>query len=100
MGLSAQEMGRAVVLEQVIPVALGTLCGSLLGVLISRLFIPFMQTGGSLAGSIPAFEVQIAWNYLTLIYGAVGLALLLSLGIMLFILRRLKAFEVIKLGMV
>jgi len=98
VGLSAVQMGTFIVLEQVILIALGAITGSALGLLISRLFIPFMQVGGSLASSLPPFVVRIAWENLIVIYGALGFALFFALTIMLILLRRLKAFEAIKLG--
>jgi putative ABC transport system permease protein len=47
---------------------------------------------------MPPFVVRIAWENLSLIYGALGVALFFALFIMLLLLRRLKAFEAIKLG--
>jgi putative ABC transport system permease protein len=98
VGLSAVQMGTFIVLEQIILIVLGAITGSALGLLISRLFIPFMQVGGSLASTVPPFVVRIAWENLVYIYGALGVALLFALVIMLWLLRRLKAFEAIKLG--
>lgn len=100
VGLSAWQMGFFIALEQVLLIGLGALAGSLLGVLVSQLFIPFMQVGGSLANTIPPFVVRIAWRDLLLIYASLALALLVALVIMLASLRRLKAFEAIKLGAV
>jgi putative ABC transport system permease protein len=93
-------MGFFIALEQVLLIGLGALAGSLLGVLVSQLFIPFMQVGGSLANTIPPFVVRIAWRDLLLIYASLGVALIVALSIMLVSLRRLKAFEAIKLGAV
>jgi putative ABC transport system permease protein len=98
VGLSAVQMGLFIVLEQIILIVLGAVTGSGLGLLISRLYIPFMQVGGSLASSMPPFVVRIAWENLSLIYGALGAALFFALAVMLLLLRRLKAFEAIKLG--
>jgi putative ABC transport system permease protein len=100
MGLSAWQMGFFVALEQVLLIFLGAFAGSALGVVVSQLFIPFMQVGGALAGSVPPFVVRIAWRDLTLIYASLGVALAVALAIMLLSLRRLKAFEAIKLGAV
>ena len=98
VGLSAAQMGTYIAFEQLILIGLGTIGGSSLGLLISQLFIPFLQVGGSLVTSIPPFVVRIAWNDLLYIYIAIGAALIFALLIMLGLLRRLKAFEAIKLG--
>ncbi|MCS7055030.1 MAG: FtsX-like permease family protein [Thermoflexales bacterium] len=98
IGLSARQMAAFVALEQILLIGLGALAGSALGVIVSRLYIPFMQVGGAMAASIPPFIVRIAWQDLMLIYASLGLALAMAVGIMLISLRRLKAFEAIKLG--
>lgn len=100
VGLSAWQMAGFVALEQVLLIGLGALAGSALGVVVSQLFIPFMQVGGSLASTVPPFIVRIAWRDLMLIYASLGVALVVALTIMLASLRRLKAFEAIKLGAV
>jgi putative ABC transport system permease protein len=100
MGLSAWQMAAFVALEQILLISLGALAGSILGVVVSQLFIPFMQVGGALANSVPPFVVRIAWRDLTLIYASLGVALAVALAIMMLSLRRLKAFEAIKLGAV
>jgi putative ABC transport system permease protein len=98
VGLSAAQMGIYISLEQIVLIGLGTLAGSGLGLLISRLFIPFLQVGGAGITSQPPFAVRIAWSDVGVIYVAIGVALALALLIMLALLRRLKAFEAIKLG--
>jgi putative ABC transport system permease protein len=100
VGLSAWQMGFFIALEQVLLIGLGALAGSLLGVFVSQLFIPFMQVGGALANTIPPFVVRIAWRDLLFIYASLAVALVVALAIMLVSLRRLKAFEAIKLGAV
>ncbi|BCX05147.1 MAG: hypothetical protein KatS3mg053_3085 [Candidatus Roseilinea sp.] len=100
IGLSAGQMAVFVALEQILLIGLGALAGSALGVIVSRLFIPFMQIGGAMATSVPPFIVRIAWQDLMLIYASLAVALAVAIGIMLISLRRLKAFEAIKLGAV
>jgi putative ABC transport system permease protein len=100
LGLSAWQMALYLIIAQLSLVLVGTLAGSGAGVLASQLFIPFFQTGGQLVGQVPAFEVRIAWNELTWVYAAIGLALFIALAATLLFLRRLRAFEAIKLGMV
>lgn len=98
VGLSAGQTSTYIVLEQSLLILLGALAGSGLGVLVSRLFIPFMQVGGTIAGNALPFDVRIAWSDIVYIYGALGLALLGALVFMLWSLRRMKAFEAVKLG--
>jgi putative ABC transport system permease protein len=100
LGLSAWQMALYLIIALVSLVIVGTVTGSAAGVLASRLFIPFFQTNGQIVGDVPAFEVRIAWNELAWVYAAIGLALFIALASTLLFLRRLRAFEAIKLGMV
>jgi putative ABC transport system permease protein len=100
IGLSEGQMATYLILTQAMLVLLGALAGSLLGALASYLFIPFLQVGGSLVNQVPPFIVRVAWGDLVLMYLAVAAALAVALGGTLLLLRRLKVFEAIKLGMV
>jgi putative ABC transport system permease protein len=100
MGLSQNQMAVYLIITQSTLVLLGALAGSLIGALVSRLFIPFLQVGGALVNQVPPFLVRIAWSDLLLLYLAVAVALAVALGFTLLLLRRLKAFEAIKFGMV
>ncbi len=100
LGLSAGQMALYLIIALVSLVVVGAVTGSAAGVLASRLFIPFFQTDGQIVGAVPAFEVHIAWNELAWVYAAIGLALFIALAATLLFLRRLRAFEAIKLGMV
>ncbi len=100
IGLSEGQMAAYLILTQAALVLLGALAGSLLGALASTLFIPFLQVGGSLVNQVPPFIVRVAWGDLVLMYAAVAAALGVALVGTLLLLRRLKVFEAIKLGMV
>jgi putative ABC transport system permease protein len=98
LGLSSGQMALYLILAQLALVIAGTLAGSAAGVLAGRLFIPFFQMSGELVSAVPAFSVQIAWQELIVVYAALGMALAVALAATLLFLRRLRAFEVIKLG--
>jgi putative ABC transport system permease protein len=100
MGLSQNQMAVYLIITQSTLVILGALAGSLIGALVSRLFIPYLQVGGALVNQAPPFLVRIAWGDLVVLYLAVAAALAVALAITLLLLRRLKAFEAIKFGMV
>lgn len=100
IGLSEGQMAAYLILTQAALVLLGALAGSLLGALASTLFIPFLQVGGALVNQVPPFIVRVAWGDLIVMYAAVAAALGVALAGTLLLLRRLKVFEAIKLGMV
>ncbi len=99
IGLAEGQMAAYLILTQAALVLLGALAGSLLGALAGTLFIPFLQVGGSLVNQAPPFIVQVAWDDLMVMYAAVAAALGVALVGTLLLLRRLKVFEAIKLGM-
>lgn len=99
IGLSEGQMAIYLILTQATLVLLGALAGSLIGALVSYLFIPFLQVGGALVNRVPPFIVRVAWGDLVLMYLTVAAALAVALAGTLLLLRRLKAFEAIKLGM-
>ncbi len=98
MGLSGGQMALYVIFIQTFVVLLGALIGGGLGVLVSTLFVPFLQLGGSLLTSVPAFFVRLAWQDTLLFYLALSIALLAVIMGSLIFLRRLRVFEVVKLG--
>ncbi len=99
LGLGSGQMAVYVILLQVLIVGAGAGAGVGLGVVVSQLFIPFLQVGGSLIADVPSFLPKIAWDEITLAYIGLGLALFIALAGTLWFLRRLRAFEAIKLGM-
>jgi putative ABC transport system permease protein len=98
MGLSSTQMALYVVFLQTFVVALGALIGGAIGLYVSSLFVPFLQFGGSLIQSVPPFFVRLAYEETLLFYAALGVALAIVLSGSLIFLKRLKVFEVVKLG--
>jgi putative ABC transport system permease protein len=98
VGLAVGQMGTFLLVEQLTLIATGTVVGTGLGVLISRLFIPFFQVQDVQHPFTPPFVVQVAWNEIGYIYGVFG-AMFMTAVIVLFVsLQRMRIFEAIKLG--
>jgi putative ABC transport system permease protein len=98
MGLSGGQMAMYVIFLQTFVVILGAAMGGLIGLAVSALYVPFLQIGGSLIKSVPPFFVRLAYEDTLLFYSALGIALVFVLAGSLIFLRRLKVFEVVKLG--
>ena len=86
------------VAEQLTLVATGALAGTVLGVLVSRLFIPFFQVQTGQHPFTPPFVVQIAWQEIAYIYAVFGIMFVAAVIALLVSLRRMRVFEAIKLG--
>jgi putative ABC transport system permease protein len=76
----------------------GILVGTLLGVEISSLFIPYFQAGSDPAALIPPYVVRIAWLEIYGIYALYSLLFLISFSLLTAAIRRIKIFQAIKLG--
>jgi putative ABC transport system permease protein len=97
-GLSTQQMISILVWEFTFLILLGGSVGTGLGVLASRVFIPHLQIGAGAAAQIPPFQVMIPWEAIAKFYWLFGGLFLISVFVSVILLRRIKIFEVIKLG--
>jgi putative ABC transport system permease protein len=98
IGLSTRQLAALLILEQTLVIGAGTLVGTGLGVLVSRLFVPFLQVRAEDFPDTPPFRVQLAWNQIALVYIIAGGLLILTVLLTLARLRRLRLFEAVKLG--
>ncbi len=98
IGLSVRQMAVLLIWEQALIIGVGILAGTLLGVGVSRYFIPFLQVRSGEHPQTPPFEVLIAWDQIRLIYLIFAVLLGLALGLVATFLLRLKIFRAVKLG--
>ena len=85
-------------LELALLLGVGTAAGTLLGVLCSRIYIPFFQISASDAGRVLPFAVVIAWPEMLRIYAIFILLFISALVALILLLRRMRVFEAVKLG--
>jgi putative ABC transport system permease protein len=98
IGLSASQMTTLLASELIFLVGIGIGAGTLLGIIVSRWFIPFLQVGASTAAHYPPFVVEIAWGSIFQIYILFALLFLFGLVSLTTLLLRMKIFQAIKLG--
>jgi putative ABC transport system permease protein len=98
IGLSTQQLAIFLFCELAFLIILGLGAGSLIGALVSQIFIPYLQVGGSPTASVPPFTVEIAWDAITRLYILFGALFLVAFLILIVMLRRMKIFQAIKLG--
>ncbi|MFO7167807.1 MAG: FtsX-like permease family protein [Chloroflexota bacterium] len=98
IGLSTRQLGTLLAWEQALIIGSGMLAGTLIGVGASRLFIPFLQVRRGEHSQIPPFLVEIAWGQIGIIYATFGAMLVVAVVVMVFLLRRMKLFQAVKLG--
>ncbi len=98
MGMSSGQMGVVVAFELGVLILSGLTLGTVLGVWISRLFIPYLQIGDTTAELVPPYLVEIAWPAVVQIYGLFVLLFLVAVLVLTWLLRRMRLFQAIKLG--
>ena len=98
IGLSSAQVAAALAGEQMLVTLLSIVGGGVLGLITSRLFIPFMQIGRVEADLVPPFIVIIDWQSAGLLMLAlVAAAATITMGVV-WLLSRLQLFQAIKLG--
>ena len=98
IGLSVRQMIGLLAAELASLVLLGMGVGTLLGVLASRLFVPFLKMGATTEALYPPFQIEIAWVSIFEIYILLVALFLAALGVLVALLMRMKIFQAIKLG--
>lgn len=98
IGLSMGQMASFLAAEQLVLIVSGTAVGTGLGVLASRLFIPFFQVQAGEHPFTPPFIVQVGWDRLPYIYAVLGVMFVAGVLVLLISLRRMRVFEAVKLG--
>ncbi|MEM8859686.1 MAG: ABC transporter permease [Chloroflexota bacterium] len=98
IGLPFSTMVRLLGWELALLMGLGLSWGAIMGIVVSYLFIPYLQAGQDPADFVPPYLVEIAWNSVW----QISLLFLILYAVVLFavsvLLNRMKLFEAIKLG--
>ena len=98
MGLPVKKLIGMAVFEQLLISAVASVIGTLIGLVASRLFVPFFQIAIDAKSQVPPFRVSSNSGDRLEIYLIVGFMLLLCMLIIGFILSKIKANQAIKLG--
>ena len=98
IGLGTGQLALLLVSEQTFVIGLGAVIGSLFGIQVSRMFVPFLQVRTGQFPDTPPFLVQIAWDQIALIYAIAAGMLAVTVIVTLILMRRMRIFEAVKLG--
>jgi len=97
-GLSEKQMAAYLTWELILLILFGVGAGTILGLLSSYIYIPYLQIGLDAASRVPPFQVEVAWPAVFQIYSLFGILFLVTLVVLVVLLRRMKIFQAIKLG--
>lgn len=98
LGLSQSSMVISVAWELGLLILIGLALGVGIGLLVSVLYIPYMQFVSNLEGVTPPYVVSMAWPEIAQIVALFFGAFLLIMLILLVVLRRMRIFQAVKLG--
>ena len=98
MGLSALQLKLMIVWEQLLTSGLAMIIGVLIGLISSKLFVPFFQMSFSSVSNVPPFEVVANQSDMLKIYIFIAFTILLALGVLIYLLSKIRISNVIKLG--
>jgi putative ABC transport system permease protein len=98
IGLSPGQMTTFLAWELAFVVLMGLGAGTVLGALVSNVYIPYLQVGATPQAVTPPFLVELAWPAITRIYILFGTLFVVALSVLAVLLLRMKIFQAIKLG--
>jgi putative ABC transport system permease protein len=98
LGMTSVQATGALAIEHMLLVAAGIGAGTSIGVAAAALVVPFLQMGAGPQPGTPPYPPQIAWDQVTIIYIVFGVALMLALLVLSWVLGRMKLFQAVKLG--
>ncbi|MDQ0112086.1 ABC transporter permease [Paenibacillus harenae] len=98
IGLSLRQLITMLAVEQLFTSGVAVLIGIGIGNLTSQLYVPNFQIAFNPSSLVPPFKVMFEAADLARIYTLVGIMLLVGLGILAFMLSRLRIHQAIKLG--
>jgi putative ABC transport system permease protein len=98
IGLSSGQMTIFLAAELAFLILMGGLIGTVLGVWISNMFIPYLQVGASAQAQIPPYVVYVAWPAILRVYSLFGLLFVVALAALILLLRRMRIFMALKMG--
>jgi putative ABC transport system permease protein len=98
LGLSLRELIFLMAFEQAFVIAVGAGLGTALGLLASRLFVPFLQVGTELGDIVPPFTIVSVWGELEKFYLSLGFTFVVGAAVVVRLLLRLRVHEAVKLG--
>ena len=98
IGLSQGSMIVSVAWELGLLIIMGLTLGLGIGLVVSALYIPYMQFVSNLEGVVPPYVVTMAWVEIAQIIVLFFATFVIIMLILLVILRRMRIFQAVKLG--
>lgn len=98
VGLSLRQLISMLALEQLLTSGMAILIGVVVGNVASRLYVPNFQIAFNPSSLVPPFKVMFDSIDFFRLYSTVGFMLLLGIGILAYMLSRIRIHQALKLG--
>ena len=98
MGLSKHSLLLMLGAEQLMITGGSVLAGVGIGLLVNRLTVPMLQYLYAPSEQVPPFLVYMEASDYVKIFVVIGLMLLLGIGVLLYMINRIKIDQALKLG--
>jgi len=98
IGVSLRQLIGMLALEQLLTSGAAVLIGVLIGNVASRLYVPNFQIAFNPGSLVPPFKVIFEKLDFLRLYSVVGFMLILGLGILAYMLSRIRVHQALKLG--
>jgi putative ABC transport system permease protein len=98
MGLSRKQLTGMLLLEQLFTAGLAIGLGVVIGKVVSKLFLPFLQTAENVAETVPPFRVIFEAKDTNQLFIVVGFMMLTGAALLFLHIRRLKVHQAVKMG--
>ncbi len=98
MGISFRQLIYMLVAEQLLTSGAALLIGAIVGNITSRLFVPFFQLSFDPTTQVPPFQVIFDPKDTTSLFIIVSVMIVTGLGILAYLLSRIKIHQAVKLG--
>jgi len=98
IGLFQSQVASSLSIERAVVTLGGIVVGLGIGMLVSELFVPYLQIGWRESEMVPPFQIVPAWADVARAAAVMVVASVLTNGVIVYLLARIRVFEALKLG--
>ncbi|MDQ0088372.1 putative ABC transport system permease protein [Paenibacillus anaericanus] len=98
MGLSRKQLTLMLLAEQILTAGLSITLGIVIGKVVGKLYLPFLQTADNVTTQVPPFRIVFNSQDTLQLYVVVLVMLLLGAGLLFWQIRRLRVHQAVKMG--
>lgn len=98
MGLSKRQLTYMLLAEQILTAGLAIVLGIVIGKVVGRFYLPFLQTADNVTTQVPPFRIVFDSQDTLQLYAVVFVMLILGAGLLFWQIRRLRVHQAVKMG--